>query len=84
MRKPVVIKQQPDNVVPTEVLADCIKQISDGMKKLRTGRLTDRALLLLIQNAAPTVGNKPISMKTIAAVIHGIEGLEAAYLKKRT
>jgi hypothetical protein len=56
MKKSVLVKQRPGGEIPTEILADNIKSISESMKKLRSGRLNDRALHLLIQHAAPKVG----------------------------
>ena len=85
--KKTIVKQNPEKELPTEVLAESILAISQGVKKLRAGRLTDRALLLLIQDAAPNVGGKfgttKISMKEIRAVFEGIESLERAFIKKR-
>lgn len=85
--KTIAVKQRPDEEVPTEVLAQEIVALSAGIKKLRAGRLNDRALHLLIQNAAPSIAGRyktaPLSLKTINAVLEGIEGLEAAYLKKK-
>ena len=83
MAKPAVVKQT-EKEVPTEVLADSVIAISDGIKKLRNGRLTDRALLLLIQDAAPSNRmGKPISQREIKAVLEGIESLERLYVKKK-
>lgn len=83
----VKITQNPEKEVPVEVIADAIVGISAGIKKLRAGRLTDKALFLLVQNAAPNVGGKynssPISMREIRAVFEGIDQLEATYLKKK-
>lgn len=87
--KKVIVKQVPEkeNEVPTEVLADSIVAIAAGMKKLRSGRLSDRALFLLIQDAAPSVGGKygksALPVKTIKAVFEGIESLERSFLKKK-
>lgn len=73
--------------MPTEVLANSIVAIAAGMKKLRNGRLSDRALFLLIQDAAPNVGGKyrhsPLPVSTIKAVFEGIESLERSFLKKK-
>lgn len=83
-----VIKQNDEAPVPVEVLAESIKAISAGVKRLRNGKLKDDALFLLIQHAAPTVpkghgraSTKP-TIREIKAVLAGMESLEAAYLKK--
>lgn len=69
--------------VPTEVIAESIVAISEGVKKLRSGRLNDKALFLLIQNAAPLGGHPrgKVSIKNIMDVFAGIESLERTYLK---
>ena len=86
MAKKIIVKQNPEAEVPTEVLAESIKAISEGMRRLRSGRLNDRALFLLIQDAAPNTGGKyrsaPLSIKQIRAVIEGIDQLAAAFLRK--
>ncbi len=85
----VQIKQMEDNPIPTEVIADSIIAISDGIRKLRAGRLNDNALFLLIQHAAPNPHSgrfgspRSLSIKDIRAVINGIESLEKTYLKKK-
>lgn len=81
----VTVKQNPEKEVPTEVLADSIVSIAAGLKKLRSGRLTDKALYLLIQHAAPNAGRGggAISQAQIKAVFEGIEALERTFLKKK-
>jgi hypothetical protein len=81
----IAVKQNPEKEVPTEVMAESIVSLAAGIRKLRTGRLNDRALFLLIQDAAPTVGrnNTKLSMRDIKAVFDGIDSLEGAFLRKR-
>lgn len=82
------IKQPPDlsHGVPVELLATSIVAISQGIKKLRKERLNDRALYLLIQEAAPRKGsrsNSPqLTLKEIAAVIEGMDRLEETFIRK--
>lgn len=68
----------PSEEIATEVIASAIVAISDGIKKLRSGRLNDRALFILIQNASPD----QISQRDIKAVLSGIENLRSAYIRK--
>lgn len=87
--KIITVKQTKDAEVPVEVLADAIVAISAGVKKMRAGRLTEDAIILLIQNAAPSIkkgysGKQPISQKTVRAVLQGMEALERTYLKKKS
>lgn len=91
MIKKVILKQPapPAEEIPVEVLAAEILSISEGIKKLRAGRLNERALLLLIQHAAPTVkqhgrfSGSPITAKQVKAVLTGLESLEREYLKPK-
>lgn len=52
----ITVKQDENKPVLVEVMAEAIVAISEGIKKLRSGPLNDRALILLIQNAAPNHG----------------------------
>ncbi|MDE2103460.1 MAG: hypothetical protein KGL39_39830 [Patescibacteria group bacterium] len=84
--KQVIVKQEPNAEVPTEVLAGAILAISVGLKQLRSGRLNDKALVLLIQHAAPSFdkhSTRSVTVSMVKAVLEGIESLEATYLKKK-
>lgn len=86
MIKKIVLKQpeNPADQVPVEVLATSIKGISDGIAKLRAGPLNEKALILLIQHAAPYIGyGKNVTAKQIKAVLDGMESLEREYLKPK-
>jgi hypothetical protein len=74
-----VVKPDPNNPEPVEVIAAAIVAIYEGIKKLRAGPLNDRALLLLIQHATPG----QVTAKQIRAVLNGIESLEEQYLKPK-
>ena len=83
----VTVKQSADQTkaVPVEILASSIIAIADGVRKLRSGPLNDRALCLLIQHAAPNVGGRgysQLSIKEIRAVFEGIDNLKTSYIKK--
>lgn len=68
-----------------DVIADEIVMVSDAIKKMRTSRLTEDTMLLLIQNAIGQSGAtryRKISLKAIKAVVEGIEGLAAKHLKE--
>ncbi|MEQ1697862.1 MAG: hypothetical protein ABL901_18675 [Hyphomicrobiaceae bacterium] len=81
--KPIKVKQPdlPSDEVPLEVLATAIVSIAEGVKAFRKGPLTDKAILLLIQNAAPNLDGRPIPIKVISAVLEGAESLAKVYLK---
>lgn len=61
--------------IQTEVLADSIKSISDGVKRMRSGKLNDRAIFILISKAS----NEPL--ETVKRVVLGMESLERMFLK---
>lgn len=83
MQKTVKVKQDKDNyVVPVEILAEEAKAISFGIKKLLAGPLKRKTLLLLIQNSAPSIHGKKLSMSQIDVVLAGIESLEKDHLKQ--
>lgn len=81
MRKAVV--KQTEVEIPVEVIANDIRAISEGVRRLRSGSLNDHALLLLIQHAAPTFRGKYIGIKDIRTVLNAMESLEETYLKKK-
>lgn len=84
----IIVKQKPEAEVAVEVLADAIVAMSAGIKKLMSGPLNEYALVLLIQNAAPSVGGKwnkaPLTQRDVKAVLQGLQSLEATYIKKPT
>lgn len=82
MPKPIVVKN--DTEIPVEIIAQAIVAISEGIKKLRSSRLKDDALFLLIQRASPDLRNpyRKVGIKEIEAVFEGIESLERKFLKK--
>lgn len=82
---PAVRVKQPEppaEPIATEIIATSIVEISAAMKKIRDGRLTDGAIVLLIQDACG--GKSRISRETVKEVLDAIENLEAMYTKKKT
>jgi hypothetical protein len=75
-----VIQAVGEEPVPVEILAKDIQAISAGIKKLLAGPLNERALVLLIQDASPTV----LTQRHIKAVIAGLGSLEATFLKRKS
>lgn len=71
----VTVKQNTENHIPIEILADSILEISNGVRKMRSGRLTDKAIILLISDNC-TVG-KP----AIKEVLESMQSLSFRYLK---
>jgi len=83
----LIVTQDENKPMPIEVMAESIRSISEGIKKLRHGPLNERALLLLIQHSAAMVGapltRNRVGQSTIKAVLDGIEDLESTYLKPK-
>lgn len=83
MEKNLKVIQDPENEITLEVMAKAITDISEGIKKLRSGRLNEKALLLLIQHSAPTKnGSQRYGLNEIKDILSGIELLKITYLKK--
>lgn len=83
--KKIKIVKAEESEITTEIIAEAIVSISEGIKKLKAGKLKDHALYLLIQHAAPMSGTKykktRVSVSDIKAVIQGMESLSKEYLK---
>lgn len=80
--KNLVVKQDDLNPITTEIIAASVAAIAVGIKKLRMGRLNDKALVLLIVNACPSYGQyKNVTAAQVKAVLSGLECLEREYLK---
>ena len=60
----------------TDKIAEAVIDIAEAVKKLRAGKLNDKALLLLIAHASG------VSQREVRAVMDGMEGMKAYYLKK--
>lgn len=67
-------------IVPVEVLAKDIRAIAAGIRALRKGPLRDSTLCMLIDRSIRS-SDRP-GEKVIAAVLEGIENLEATHLKR--
>lgn len=80
-KSPVTIVQDAADSIPTEMLAKHIRTIAQGIRALRKGpnTLTDRALFLLIKDAAPA----NLGLKDIAAVFKAIDDLERLYVRAK-
>jgi len=72
--KKVVVKQDPENEVPAEIMAKAIVDIGGAITRLRRSGLSDRAIVLLIHDASGV--GKP----TVRAVLDGMAALERLYL----
>lgn len=74
--KKLTIIEDPDRVIPTEVMAQAVVDISAAAKKLLAGPLTERAVLVLIHDATG------VPLRTIREVLVGASNLAALYVRK--
>lgn len=72
----VIQPEDKSKKIPVDILAESIVEISNAVKKMRNGGLTDRAIILLIHDSS-SVG-KP----AIKAVLDSMETLSEKYIRK--
>jgi hypothetical protein len=71
-----VTVKQPETPIPTEVLAQSILEISQGMARLRAGKLNEKALLLLLSHSSG------VAQRDVKLVLWALDSLANTYLKK--
>lgn len=85
--KKVVVKQDKDDPVETEVIARSIEAIAKGVQALQSTRLNDAALVLLITAACPAYGprysRKRPTSGDVKSVLEGLTSLEREWLKPK-
>jgi hypothetical protein len=67
---------QPEREIPTEIIAQAIVDISRGMRQINAGRLTRKAVLILLSSASG------IGQRDISCVLDNLAALEAIYINK--
>lgn len=72
---PVKLVQDPDEPMPTEVLAGHIRDLSASAKRLLNSGLNRRALLILLRDSSG------VPMSSIDAVLDALPELERNYTK---
>lgn len=75
MTKVKVTQKEGEEEIPTEIIASAIVEISDGMKKIKAGRLNDKAIIYLIHKSSG------IKQDDVARVLTAMERLKKDYLK---
>lgn len=73
-KKPKIV-DDPEEVVPVEVLATEIQKISKGMQAIERGPLRRRAIEILLHDMTK------VNISTIRVVLNGISALEKEYCK---
>lgn len=67
---------KPTETAPAEIIADSVVAIAEGIRKLRAGRLNDRAIVLLINDVCG------VAKRDIKLVLDSITSLDSTFLKK--
>lgn len=75
-KQKVIIRQDPDNEIPSEVIATAILNISDSMERINRGALNQKALVILIS------AHSRISQATVRQVLDSLSVLRSVYLRK--
>ncbi len=76
--KKVVVRNNDENPIPTEIIAESIIKISDAITKMKSTKLTERAILILIRDSIS--GN--IGLGDIKTVLDAAQDLSKNYIKK--
>ena len=84
--KTITVKTDEENPEPVEIIAEAIIEISKAMGRINNGRLSKRAIILLIHDNCEWIGkhqgrHKP-SQREIEAVLDSISSLQKAYVKQ--
>lgn len=69
------VKQDEQNPIDTEVLAQSIVDLSDGVKSLLSGPLKRDAIIVLLRDYTG------LPKRDISTVLYGLEGLRKEYTK---
>lgn len=75
-KKKIIIKQDPEAEVPTEIMASAILMLSHAAQKLLNGRLKRDAIVVLIKDSCG------LSKAAINQVLNNLEELEHTWLRK--
>ena len=71
----VIQDTDKDKEIPIEIIAQSIKNISEGLDKINRSNLTKRAVLLLVADASKE------RKTTVNKVLNGIDSLKRLYFK---
>jgi hypothetical protein len=70
------IKNNPENPIPTEIIAESIVKIADGFEAMNKSKLTEKAVIILLQHSTG------LPMGTIKQVLNAAQDLKRDYIKK--
>lgn len=72
----ITVKQDPNNEVPVEILADAIVHVARAAQQLLNSRLTKRAIVLLLHESSG------VGKRDIEYVLDHAASLAAVYIKQ--
>ena len=73
----VEVVQDQENKIPISVLAKSIKEMSDGFKKMKGAGLTERTMVVLLNDASG------VSKVEIRKILWAMDQLEKLYLDRK-
>ncbi len=73
--KKVNVKQDEENQIPVDIMAQAIVDIGAAMKKISASKLSRKAIVVLIQH------DVKLGIGTIEAVLDSLDALSRTYLK---
>lgn len=79
MKKVKILKDE-ENEIPAEIFEQAIIDLAKGFKALTDSRLSKRAIVLLVRDAA---GPSKVTASQVAWVLDAAAELERTYIKKR-
>lgn len=80
-RRTITVKTDEENPMPIELIAESIAQVSDAFKKIKESSLTERAIVLLLNDMIPS--RYGVGIKEIEAVLKYAPLLKDIYLKPK-
>lgn len=75
-KKEIVVKQDLEKPIPTEIIAKSITDIANGMKAINEGRLNSRALRILIHDETN------VKLYEIDRILRCLSELKSLYLRR--
>lgn len=78
MPRPVEVLQDEKNPIPAKIMAESIRQISEGTREILSKGINRRGLLVLLKDASG------VSFGDINSVLESLSTLDKLYLEKKT
>ena len=76
--KELVIKKDKEDPIPVEVMERAIVDLAAGFKRMKSSRLSEKAIILLVQHSA---GTTVVTQAQVKAVLDSAANLDRTFLK---